>query len=122
MLIHSDMDVPFAKEGSQPVYLEQMKALFRRHPHTTIIWAHTGMGRVVRPDQEPCRAVGRDSRGSAVQSRLLRYFLGRGGQVRGFVSGVDQISADLINRYPDRFLFGTDEVAPDSQEKYLRVY
>jgi len=33
-----------------------------------------------------------------------------------------KISADLINRYPDRFLFGTDEVAPTSQEKYLRVY
>ena len=33
-----------------------------------------------------------------------------------------KISADLINHYPDRFLFGTDEVAPDSQEKYLRVY
>ena len=32
------------------------------------------------------------------------------------------ISADLINRYPDRFLFGTDEVAPASQEKYLKVY
>ena len=49
VLIHNDMDVPFAKEGSQPAYLNQMKALFRRHPHTTIIWAHTGMGRVVRP-------------------------------------------------------------------------
>lgn len=33
-----------------------------------------------------------------------------------------RISPDLINRYPDRFLFGTDEVPPDSQEKYLRVY
>jgi hypothetical protein len=30
--------------------------------------------------------------------------------------------ADLINRHPDRFLFGTDEVAPSSQEKYLKVY
>lgn len=30
--------------------------------------------------------------------------------------------ADLINRYSDRFLFGTDEVAPTSQEKYLKVY
>ena len=28
----------------------------------------------------------------------------------------------MINRYPDRFLFGTDEVAPPNQEKYLRVY
>ena len=32
------------------------------------------------------------------------------------------ISADLLNRYPDRFLFGTDEVAPPDQETYLRVY
>jgi hypothetical protein len=33
-----------------------------------------------------------------------------------------KISADLINRYPDRFLFGTDEVAPSDQQNYLRVY
>lgn len=49
VIIHNDMDVPLAKEGLQPVYLEQMKALLRRHPNTTIIWAHTGLGRVVRP-------------------------------------------------------------------------
>jgi Amidohydrolase len=71
VLIHSDMDVPFAKDGSTPVYLDQMKALFRRHPRTTIIWAHTGMGRVVRADQEPRRSVGRDIGRPAVQSRLL---------------------------------------------------
>ena len=33
-----------------------------------------------------------------------------------------KIAAELINRYPDRFLFGTDEVAPPNQQKYLRVY
>jgi hypothetical protein len=32
------------------------------------------------------------------------------------------IAADLINHYPDRFLFGTDEVAPTSQEQYLKIY
>jgi hypothetical protein len=31
-------------------------------------------------------------------------------------------TAALINKYPDRFLMGTDEVAPASQEKYLKVY
>ncbi len=31
-------------------------------------------------------------------------------------------TADVINRYPDRFLFGTDEVAPTEQAKYLKVY
>jgi predicted TIM-barrel fold metal-dependent hydrolase len=33
-----------------------------------------------------------------------------------------QAMADLINRHPDRFLFGTDEVAPSDQKKYLKVY
>jgi hypothetical protein len=33
-----------------------------------------------------------------------------------------QATAALINRHPDRFLFGTDEVAPKEQAKYLRVY
>ena len=31
-------------------------------------------------------------------------------------------TAALINRFPDRFLFGTDEVAPPNQESYLKVY
>jgi len=33
-----------------------------------------------------------------------------------------KVAADLINRYPDRFLFGTDEVAPASQQQYLKIY
>ena len=51
VLIHNDIDVPFAKEGTEPAYLNQIKALFKRHPNTTIIWAHTGLGRVVRPSK-----------------------------------------------------------------------
>jgi hypothetical protein len=31
-------------------------------------------------------------------------------------------SAAIINRYPDRFLFGTNEVAPRDQQGYLKVY
>jgi predicted TIM-barrel fold metal-dependent hydrolase len=30
--------------------------------------------------------------------------------------------ADLINRYPDQFLFATDEVGPTEQGKYLSTY
>jgi len=33
-----------------------------------------------------------------------------------------KIAADLMNRYPDRFLFGTDEVAPTTPEGYYKVY
>jgi hypothetical protein len=30
--------------------------------------------------------------------------------------------AEAINRYPDRWLFGTDEVGPTDQAKYLKTY
>ncbi len=42
-LIHNDIDTPFAKQETKPAYLEQMLGLLRRHPKTTIIWAHTGL-------------------------------------------------------------------------------
>ena len=48
--------------------------------------------------------------------------MGRGRQVRRGDAETIEATADLINRHPDRFLFGTDEVAPTDQEKYLKVY
>lgn len=33
-----------------------------------------------------------------------------------------RITANLINRYPDRFLYGSDVVAPTTQEQLLSVY
>src|SRR5258706_7616159 len=58
VIIHNDIDTPFSpnqadvpssQPGPEPVYLSQMQALIKRHPKTTIIWAHTGLGRIVRP-------------------------------------------------------------------------
>jgi predicted TIM-barrel fold metal-dependent hydrolase len=122
VLIHGDMDVPFAKEGSQPVYLNQMKALFRKHPDTTIIWAHTGMGRVVRPIKNHAAQLAEilaDPQFSHI------YFDISWDEVAKYVLSspeATRITADLLNRYPERFLFGSDEVAPSSQEQYLKVY
>src|SRR5437773_1653330 len=52
VLIHNDIDTPFAKEGAPPAYAAQLRSLFKRHPKTTIIWAHIGVGRIVRPAKE----------------------------------------------------------------------
>jgi predicted TIM-barrel fold metal-dependent hydrolase len=122
VLIHNDMDVPFAKPGTEPAYLAQMKSVLARHPKTTLIWAHTGMGRVVRPVQGHAAAIEailKDPQFSHVYfdiswDEVAKYLLATPESTR--------ISAELINRYPDRFLFGTDEVAPDNQDKYLKVY
>jgi len=122
VLIHNDMDVPFAKEGSPPAYLDEIKALFRRHRNTTIIWAHTGMGRIVRPVKNHAAniaAILSDPEFSHV------YFDISWNEVSKYIVATPEatkIAADLINHYPDRFLFGTDEVAPRDQETYLRVY
>src|SRR4029453_1318524 len=51
VLIHSDIDMPLAKQNTEAVYLAQMKALLKRHPRTPVIWAHTGLGRIVHPVQ-----------------------------------------------------------------------
>ena len=122
VLIHNDMDVPFAKEGSAPAYLDQAKAVFRRHPGTTIIWAHTGMGRVVRPVKNHAAIIA-----SILQDpdfRHVNFDLSWDEVAKYIVSSPEatRITADLVNRYPDRFLFGTDEVAPSDTKTYVRVY
>jgi Amidohydrolase len=130
-LIHNDIDKPFSKTQNdtsssiteqQLGYLTQIKALFKRHPKTTIIWAHIGMGRVVRPVKGQAALIEdilKDPEFSHV------YFDISWDQVAKYLVATPEtakVVADLINRYPDRFLFGTDEVAPTNQEQYLKIY
>src|SRR5436190_6986883 len=59
-IIHNDIDMPFAKQNTEPVYLRQMKALLTRHPNASIIWAHVGLGRIVHPVQTSAEAAERN--------------------------------------------------------------
>jgi predicted TIM-barrel fold metal-dependent hydrolase len=122
ILIHSDVDVPFAKPGAAPAYSGQMKALLKRHPNATIIWAHFGVGRIIRPVQEQGAIVE-----DIIKDPDLRnvHFDISWDEVAKYIVATPESTkkaADIVNRYPDRFIFGTDEVAPASQEKYLKVY
>ena len=122
VLIHNDLDVPFPKEGATPAYLEQMRTLIQRHPGTTIIWAHTGIGRVVRPVQHHAKVLEAMLKDAAFNH--LYFDISWDEVAKYLVSTPETISvaADLINRYPDRFLFGTDSVAPANQDAYLKTY
>jgi hypothetical protein len=122
VLIHCDVDAPFPKPGAEPAYAAQMKALFKRHPKTTLIWAHIGVGRIVRPVKAQGAIVE-----DIIKDPELRnvHFDISWDEVAKYVVATPESTkhlADMVNRYPDRFLFGTDEVAPSSQEKYLKVY
>jgi predicted TIM-barrel fold metal-dependent hydrolase len=118
-LIHEDMDVPFAADTAKPAYLEDMKALIRRHPNTTIIWAHTGLGRVVRPVQGHAAILAAMLSDPAFSN--LYFDISWDVVAKYLVASPEtiRVAADLINRFPDRFLFGTDAVAPKTATAYL---
>jgi hypothetical protein len=122
VLLHNDIDAPFPKPNQEPYQVAQLRELFRRHPKTPIIWAHMGVGRVVRPVKNQLAIIDR-----ALSDPAYRHVfvdLSWDETAKYVVASPDTIAAtaDLINRHPDRFLFGTDEVAPKTQERYLEVY
>jgi hypothetical protein len=122
VIIHNDIDTPFPKPDQEPWDLKQMAALFRRHPRTQIIWAHCGVGRIVRPVDKQMELIARalDDPGLAHVSIDLSW----SETAKYIVASPEAIQrvASVINRHPDRFLFGTDEVAPRDQKSYLTVY
>jgi predicted TIM-barrel fold metal-dependent hydrolase len=122
VLIHSDVDVPFPKEGAEPVYLAQMRDLLKRHPNVSIIWAHCGVGRIIHPIKGHAAMLEAILSDPALKN--VNFDISWDEVAKYIVSTPEslRVSADMINRYPDRFLFGSDEVAPANQEKYLRVY
>jgi predicted TIM-barrel fold metal-dependent hydrolase len=121
-IMHNDMDAPFASGAEAPAYLEQMKALLRRHPKTTIIWAHTGVGRIARPVTDHAAVLGAMLADSTM--RNLYFDISWDVVAERFMASPADVHsmAALINRYPDRFLFGTDAVAPTAAPAYLTTY
>jgi predicted TIM-barrel fold metal-dependent hydrolase len=129
VLIHNDIDVPFAKEDAEPAYLTQMKALLRRHRNATIIWAHVGLGRVVRPVQASAAAAERPPAQFALVEAMLTdpslahlYFDISWDEVAKYaVASPEAVArvATMLNRHPDRFLFGTDNPFIISDPSYI---
>jgi hypothetical protein len=132
VILHCDIDMPFAKPDTEPVYLAQMKALLKRHSTASIIWAHTGLGRVVHPVQASAEAAERSpNHVEIVESMLADPALGHVNfdiswdEVAKYAVSspqtIDRVSG-MLNRYPERFLFGTDTVAPASAAAYFGVF
>ncbi|MBA4320985.1 MAG: amidohydrolase [Flavobacterium sp.] len=120
-LVHNDIDNPFPKPG-KPNYLDGMRDMIKRHPKTTIIWAHVGLGRIVAPLKDMLTPFEQMLSDPAYNNLYIDISWDE--VAKYIVSSETSIknSAYLVNKYPDRFLFGTDNVAPTSQEKHLEVY
>ena len=121
-ILHNDIDMPFPKPGQASYQEAQLRDLFVRHAQTTIIWAHIGLGRVIHPVKDQIAILNRALSNPATKNVYLD--LSWDEAAKYIVSTPESIkaTADLINRFPDRFLFGTDEVAPTDQKQYLKTY
>jgi hypothetical protein len=132
VILHNDIDMPFAKQDAEPVYLTQMKALLKRHPKTTIIWAHVGLGRIVHPVRVSAEAAERNAEQveiveAMVTDRALAHVsfdISWDEVAKYAVATPESITrvAGMLNKYPDRFLFGTDTVAPAGPAQYYAVF
>jgi predicted TIM-barrel fold metal-dependent hydrolase len=124
--------VPFAKENAEPVYLTQMKALLKRHPKTSIIWAHIGLGRVVHPVQVSEESATRNPNQMAIVEAMVTdpafnhvsFDISWDEVAKYAVASPEAIArvSSMLNKFPDRFLFGTDTVAPASPAPYFAVF
>jgi predicted TIM-barrel fold metal-dependent hydrolase len=122
VLLHNDSDMPFPKPGQDPYPVVQLAQVLRRHPKTTVIWAHCGLGRIVHPVKDHIGMVERALSNPELPNLYMDVSWDEVAKYLVATPETTQAAADLINRHPDRFLFGTDEVAPSEQAKYLKVY
>jgi predicted TIM-barrel fold metal-dependent hydrolase len=139
-ILHNDIATPFFKPGAlaqnpsaldfsaqktdptEPINLTQMKDLLRRHSRTTIIWAHVGLGRIIHPLESHTRIIEAILKDPAYNhvffdiswDEVAKYVVETPATLRR--------TAEMINAYPDRFLFGSDVVAPTDTTKYFKTF
>jgi Amidohydrolase len=122
VLIHNDADVPYPRPNQEPYQLKQLGDLFRQHPKAQIIWAHMGLGRVVRPVKDQLAIM----EGALADPAMSHVHIDISwDETAKYVTASPEAlaaTAALINKYSDRFLFGSDVVAPSSIEAPMKVY
>ena len=121
-IMHNDIHMPFVKPEARRFFFNQAVELLRRHPDATIIWAHTGLGRIVQPVEGHL----------ALLEEILSdpkldhvYFDISWDEVAKYVVDTPEtvrLTAELLEKYPDRFLMGSDNVALTTAEANYAVF
>ena len=121
IILHNDVDDPFPKANA-PNYTQDLINLFKRHPKASIIWAHMGLGRIVSPPHHYAQFL--ESMLSDPELKHVNFDISWDQVAKYIITDSNSIavSVAVLNKYPDRFLFGTDNVAPVDQAKHLGVY
>jgi len=126
-VVHCDHDTPgslalrndpaarvfFAHTPAKPQYLDAFKAFLKRHPNVTMIWAHlVGNSRGVQPYPDHWKYL--DEMLADPAFRHVNIDVSWGPVIAPYFVDTPEhlkMTADLIRKYPDRFLYGSDRGA-----------
>ncbi len=121
VILHNDINTVRPAPG-RPANFDDLKTVLRAHKGTTIIWAHTGLGRFVKPTADHVDLL-REILCSDEFSHV-NFDISWDEVAKWIVADDATLDAwmKLLQQYPDRFLFGSDTVAPKTQADYLKPY
>ena len=121
VILHNDINTVRPAPG-RPAHFDDLKTVFRAHKGASIIWAHTGLGRFVKPTADHLDLL-RELLASDEFSHV-NFDISWDEVAKWVVTEDASLDAwvKLLNEYPDRFLFGSDTVAPKSQADYLKAF
>ncbi len=118
-LIHNDVDVMLPHEGARPTHFDPFIEVVRRHPGTTILWAHAGLGRYVGPTPGYVGLLEETLRDEELNH--LYFDLSWDVVAEQIVGPPETLAAwvALVNAWPDRFVLGSDSVVAMDAATYL---
>lgn len=120
-LIHNDVDVILPHAGARPTHFDPFVDVVRRHPGTTILWAHAGLGRFVEPTPGYVGLLEGILRDEGLNH--LYFDLSWDVVAEQIVESPETLAAwvALVNAWPDRFVLGSDSVVTPDADSYLRA-
>ena len=119
VMLHSDADVILPRPGDRPAHFDPLVEVLREHPGATVLWAHAGLGRFVEPTPGYAGLIRELLEDPALER--LHFDLSWDVVAEQVVAPDERLAAwaDLLDRWPDRFVLGSDTVVPATQEGYL---
>ena len=119
VILHCDIDAMLSNNKNRPTYLKALKKLFHKNKKTSIIWAHTGLGRYVKQRKKHVKII------SSLLSSHPNLYVDISWDVvaHQFFEKDNSLSSEWKNffkKYSHKILFGSDIVSP-TPEKYAKI-
>ena len=121
-IIHNDIDNPFPKPG-KPNYVNWIPGLDKKTSRRNNYLGTSWSGKNYKTNRRYGSNISRKC--LQIRHTIIFTLIFPGMKLLNGYDYNDKSlarTAEIIKKYPDRFLFGTDNVAPDKQEKQLNVY